>query len=78
MPCGMHCILVGACHKLLAGCKCVGARTPLNERSCFVPNVIMCCLVNVDFVLYMKYDFRVRFVLVSALELAIKIRSVDN
>ena len=22
MPTGMHCILVGACHKLLAGCKC--------------------------------------------------------
>ena len=22
MPTGMHCILVGACHRLLAGCKC--------------------------------------------------------
>ena len=35
------------------GRRDVGARTPLNERSWFVWNVIMSCPVNVDFVLYM-------------------------
>ena len=38
----------------------VGARTPLNELLWFVSNVIMCCPVNVDFVLYRKSgNFRV-------------------
>ena len=35
------------------GQRNVCARTPLNQLRDFVSNVIMCCPVNVDFVLYM-------------------------